>query len=182
MILLPRDRRSSQQKHQRHGNCTRTGHPLRRPAGLPRPGRRRMPPVTIFHRHVHGHTQENEQDMELRILVQTPRRRFRENPEEDAGPGFSLHISPPFHYARRSARRVGAYSLQPARHSVSCAFAVFRSVPPSQRHFDVLATNGGERCGSGPALGSTEVLVQSTQQRLVNWVAEGLNATAAVIP
>ena len=42
----------------------------------------------------------------------------------------------------------GAYSLQSARRSVSYAFAVFRSVhPPSQRHLDALATNGGERCG-----------------------------------
>jgi len=40
-----------------------------------------------------------------------------------------------------------SYSLQPARRSVSYAFAVFRSVPPSQRHPDALATNGGEICG-----------------------------------
>ena len=59
----------------------------------------------------------------------------------------SPHISPPFHYARRSARCDWAYSLQPARRSVSYAFAVFRSVPPSQRHLDALATNGGEICG-----------------------------------
>ncbi len=56
-------------------------------------------------------------------------------------------ISPPFCYARRSARCDGAYFLQPARRSVSYAFAVFRSVPPSQRHLDALATNGGEICG-----------------------------------
>ena len=56
-------------------------------------------------------------------------------------------ISPPFYCARRSARRDGAYSLQPARRSVSYAFAVFRSVPPSQRHLDALATNDGEICG-----------------------------------
>ena len=43
-------------------------------------------------------------------------------------------ISPPFSYARRSARSKGAYSLQPAQRSVSYPFAVFRSVPPSQRH------------------------------------------------
>ena len=61
----------------------------------------------------------------------------------------SPHISPPFYYVRRSARCVGAYSLQPARRSVSYAFAVFRSVPPSQRHPDALATNGGEMCGPG---------------------------------
>ena len=181
MILLPRDRRSSQQKRQRHGNRARTCHPSRRPAGLPRPGRRRRPPATIFHRHVHDHTQENEQDMELRILVETPRRQFRESPGEDARPGFGPHISPPFCYARRSARCDGACSLQPGRRSVSHAFAVFRSVPPSQRHLDAL-TNGGEICGPGPALGSTEVPVQGTQQPLVNRVAEGLNATAAVIP
>ena len=59
----------------------------------------------------------------------------------------SPHISPPFYYARRSALRKGAYSLQPARRSVSYAFAVLRSVPPSQRHLDALATNGGEICG-----------------------------------
>ncbi len=63
------------------------------------------------------------------------------------GKAASPHISPPFYYARRSARRVGAYSLEPARHSVSYAFAVFRSVPPSQRHLDALATNGGQTCG-----------------------------------
>ena len=62
------------------------------------------------------------------------------------------HFSPPFYYARRSARRVGAYSLQPGRSSVSYAFAVFRSVPPPQRHPDALATNGGEICGLGSAL------------------------------
>ena len=59
------------------------------------------------------------------------------------------HISPPFYCARRSARRVGAYSLQPTRRSVGYAFAVFRSVPPSRRHLDALATNGGEICGPG---------------------------------
>ncbi len=62
---------------------------------------------------------------------------------------ISPHISPPFYYARRSARCVGAYSLQPARRSVSYAIAVFRSVPPAQRHLDALATNGGEICGLG---------------------------------
>ena len=181
MILLPRDRRSSQQKRQRHGNRARTCHPSRPPAGLPRPGRRRRPPVTIFHRHVHDHTQENDQDMELRILVETPRRQFRESPGEDAGPGFGPHISPPFCYARRSARRKGrtpcsrvdVVSATPSPSSGPC--------PPSQRHLDAL-TNGGEICGPGPALGSTEVPVQGTQQPLVNRVAEGLNATAAVIP
>jgi len=44
--------------------------------------------------------------------------------------GLYPHFSPPFYYARGSARRKGAYSLQPARRRVSCAFAVFRSVPP----------------------------------------------------
>ena len=63
--------------------------------------------------------------------------------------GTSPHISPPFYYARRSARRVGAYSLQPSRRGVSYAFAAFRSAPPSQRHLDALATNDGEICGQG---------------------------------
>ena len=61
----------------------------------------------------------------------------------------SPHISPPLYYARRSARCVGAYSLQPTRRSVSYAFAVFRSVAPSQRRLDALATNGCEKSGLG---------------------------------
>jgi len=32
-----------------------------------------------------------------------------------AGAMANPHVSPPFYYARRSARCVGAYSLQPAR-------------------------------------------------------------------
>ena len=77
------------------------------------------------------------------VTVASRRRRDERRGDMRASP----HISPPFYCARRSARRVGAYSLQPARRSVSYAFAVFRSVPPSRRHPDALATNGGEICG-----------------------------------
>ena len=93
----------------------------------------------------------HDRAMAMRICHGAGYRGFRAlvvpDPRSAGAAVASPHFSPPFHYARRSARRKGAYSLQPARRSVSYAFAVFWSVPPSQRHPDALATNGGEKCG-----------------------------------